>query len=285
MLSRKTRIFIAGLLILCASGCRKVQTGLQGNHVPFTTATDRKPVGPEVSSLHVATLAGSVRVVGDAEDEVRVEASVKIERTRAKTESDTGSFADHVMIDIQGGTLSVTDAHMNQDDRSDWHVSLVIHAPARLAATVSATAGEIQVDGMNADLNLTSDAGRIMVKGERLASVAARATTGAIDIRAGSIRGGVDATVGVGDVSVRVTTSAPTENVSLKADAGNVLLELPQEAPGTYRAKSEIGHVSISGREGITVTRSGLGAHAEGRVGEGGPTYDLTANVGAVTIR
>ena len=278
-------IFIVGVLVLCASGCRKTRIGASDKYAPFTEVALEEAVSSEVTSLRVATLAGKIRVVGGPENKIRIEAEVKIRRTRAKKEAGPGEFADHIRLETQGEELTVVDAHMDQSDKDDWRVSFVIHAPARLAAAVSVTAGEIQVDGMESDLDLRNDAGKIGVTSEKVGSVTARAAAGLIDIRAGSIAGGVEATAAVGSVSLRVTESPPIRDVRLESEAGDVLLELPQDSPGTYRAKSSIGSVSISGREGITVTRSGLGAQAEDTVGEGGPVYELTANVGAVTVR
>lgn len=284
MCRNRVRIVVVGVLVLGPWGCRRF-IGSGDSFIPFTKVTDRQSVGTEVTSLQVATLVGEIRVIGGTEDEVRVKASVKIKKARANKEAQTGEFADHVRLQIQDGKLTVADAHMDQPDKDDWHVSLVVQAPARLAARVSATAGRIQVDGMAADLDLSNDAGEIVVSGESIGSLSAHTRAGSIDVRAGTIGGPVEATASVGNVAVEVTKVPPTNDVRLGAETGNVVLGLPEASPGTFRAKTDVGNVDISGREGITVTRSGLGATAAGTIEEGGPTYDLSVKVGAVTVR
>ncbi|MCP4593195.1 MAG: DUF4097 family beta strand repeat protein, partial [bacterium] len=273
-------ILIATGLMICTPGCRKIGSGNR-TYVPFATVSERQPVDTTVTNLRVSTVVGTVRIIGSNIDEVRVEADVKLEQDRADKETEPGKFADHVRLEMQSGVLTVADAHMDQPDTSDWRVSLTVHVPARLAATAVVTAGSLAVEGMTSDLNLKNDAGEIRVAAERIGNVSARAAAGLIDLRAAAVDGSVSASADVGSVKLHIADSAPTGDVTLEAQAGDIVLELPKGATGTFRAHSSVGIVSFAEPMGIAVTRSGLGARAEGTVGEGGPTYTLTANVGA----
>lgn len=285
MLRERPRYVVVAVLTLCVVGCEKRGGLSRSSHVPFAEVAARHPVAIEVTRLHVASLAGGIEILGTDEDQVRVEAKVQIRRKRANNESGTGEFADHVRLEVADGQLTIADAHMDQPDNDDWRVSLVVHAPARLGTTVALTAGRIRVADMQADLDLDTKGGEIVVRVGQVGAVTAFVAGGSIDIQAKAIGGPVDASVDGGQVSLRVSESPPTADVRLCTTAGRVTLELPKGSPGTFQATSTVGSVSMPDWGGVEVTRTGLGASAQGTIGQGGPTYKLSTTTGEVVVR
>ena len=276
---------ITGMLTLGLCGCPQARLATSPSYVLLTQVYGEHDIPPEVNSLHATVLNGSIEIIAGPDNKVSVQAEVKIKKDRLKPDQPKGEFADHVRLEIKDGNLTVTDAHLNQPDQSDWQLSVVIHAPARLAVTASTTAGSLTTDGMTADLDLKTEAGRITIKGDRIASATAKVTAGAIDLQAATATGPIKASVVTGQVTVHITDTAPTKDVRLETATGNVMLELPKDAPGTFAAQSRIGSVEFPGRQAVTVKRVGLGAEAAGTIGKEGPNYDLTADVGNVTVR
>lgn len=274
-----------GLAILVWAGGAPGCGDSLDDHVPLVTVSDEKPVPATVTRLRVAAKAGNVQIVGVANGEVRVEAKVKVREDRLDEGVEPGGFEDHVDLEVVGETLRIADAHMAAPDKDDWLVSFVIHVPSRLAAEVSLAAGRIKVEGMRSGLDLVVSAGEAIVEAELVGRLTVKVDAGSIDVRVGTVTGEVDMRSSAGQVLLDVTDAPPTHDVRLEANAGSVVLALPKGAPGTFKASSTVGSISTPGGGGLQVTRSGLGATAEGTVGQGGPTYRLTADVGNVTIR
>ncbi len=279
-LSAASALLLTGLV-----GCPDYVADTMSSHVDFTTVRGEHPVPPEVLVVEVSSFAGNVEVVGTSANTVVVEAKVKLEKGRAATVTNKGDFADHVRMVQSGDRLIVADAHMEAPDSSDWHVSFIISTPASTTLAVSLGAGTVQVEGVTADLDLQSRAGEIRVIGDSIGAVKATTMAGEVRLRAGRLDGPVDASVTVGEVELEVEDVPPTKDVHLKSGTGDVVLELPAGSPGVFKAKSEVGGINLSGRKGLTVTKTELGASASGTVGQGGPTYDLSVSIGQITIR
>lgn len=271
-------------LLAFAPGCERWINGMVSSSlVPFTQVSGHEPITTDVSRLVIRNGIGDVTVKADAAEEVRIEAEVKIKEGRA-LEADRGTFADHVTVTVSGDTMTIVDAHQGQPDKDDWSVTLVVHAPGRLAVEVDNGVGAVEVEGTESDVKLTTGVGEVTVRAPAAGRVIGTTGVGDVDIRLETVTGTVKADTGTGGVTLAVTAKPICKEVKLTAGVGDVRLKIPPESAGTFACVAGVGSVVVRNHEGLKATQSGVGAKAKGTVGQGGPNYTLETGVGSVTV-
>ncbi len=291
--SLSVSLMLIALVAASSPGCKKfgldsvTRKTSTSPMVSFASVTDRKAVGAEISGLEIALRAGTIKIVGDEGSDLQIKAEVKVRKSRLDggITPSPGSFSDHVRVDMVDGKIQISSVHMDADDADDWQIYLVVRVPARLATTAKIAAGVLAVEGMQSSLNLNNAAGKISIKSDIVGAVTAISGASSIDVLVGAVTGPVSAEVGAGNVSLIVTNASPTHDVRLVSGTGNIILDIPDNSPGTYSVKSAVGVVRVSGQGDLKVKRSAVGSMVEGVVGEGGPVYKLRNSVGKITIR
>lgn len=246
----------------------------------------------DAAALRVTNLAGSVRIVpGDGD--VILRASVKASddalaaavRLEQQRDGDTTSvtvllpegidevrYEDElfrrldVRLEYEGRRIRV-----RSNDGTAVRVDLELQVPAATALELRQGVGDVSSGGVNADLNLSLNYGRLRAADGRGALVAVT-RAGDIDVR--SQRGQLDVRTGSGDVDVENmlgTTRARTGSgdVTLRGVDGDMQVETGSgdleltDIIGSLRARTGSGDVDIGG----------LGA---------GPTLDIATGSGDV---
>jgi len=250
--------------------------------VPFTDVTGQHALPDGVKRLVVSNRVGQVTVLPDGAGEVRVEAGVRLDSDRVATTA-KGNFADHVLITVDGETLTVVDAHTGQPDHDDWALELTVHAPPGLGLNVKNGVGDMRVSGSWGAVFLETGVGDARFTGAAAGELSAVTGVGDIHLTVESVAGTVSGKSGTGGVRLTVAT-APTQDVKLTTGVGDVSLKLPAGAPGSFALDTGVGSVHVPGLAGIAVSKSGPTAKAAGTVGTGGPNYTLSTGVGAIHI-
>jgi hypothetical protein len=251
--------------------------------VALTQVSGQQSISENTAKLVVKNGVGDVTVLAEDVDVVRVEAKVKIKESRA-AETPPGDFADHVTVSVDDGALTVANAHLDQADKEDWSVDLVIRAPPNLAVRVDTGVGDIKVTGTQTDVQLAVGVGDITVMAPAAEDVLATAGVGDVDLTVETARGRVKAESGTGDVALAVTAAPPVRKVKLTTGVGDVTLKIPQGSSGTFACETGVGSVMVTGHEGINTSKSGTSAKAKGTIGQDGPDYELETGVGNVVI-
>ncbi|MFH1419334.1 MAG: hypothetical protein ABII12_13755 [Planctomycetota bacterium] len=274
---------LAAGCILPMAGC---DAGARGSLVQFATVCGEQAISAEVDEVRVRTRVGDISIIGGAQECVSVTADVRIRAGHASAVDDQGEFADHVNMVVRGRRLIIEDAHTGQPDHEDWGVSLVVRLPRRLA-TVDAFSGVgmLRVEGASGIAKLSTGVGGIVLRSPSTAGIVAESGVGGISVTVGDVLGSVKASSGTGDVSLQVTGTPPSKDVHLGTGTGSVDLSLPAGAAGRFRMATGTGSIRVSGHEGVSVKRSLVGGCAEGTVGKGGPTYDISTGTGSIVLR
>lgn len=249
--------------------------------VPFTQVSSQMAIEQNTSRLLVENRMGNVTFLAGAVDDVRVDADVRIRQRLAETTA-KGGFADHVNVTVSDGMLRVADAHTGRPDEREWGVNLVVRVPARLSIEANNVLGNIEVEGTQADLEVVSKTGSLVVRTQRAGRVEGASGTGDVRVTAVTVDGPVYLASGTGSIALAVTGTPPTRDVILQSGTGGVRLAIPPNSPGRFRMSSGTGSIHVASYSGIQMTKSLVGAEAKGTVGKGGPTYRLSTGTGSI---
>lgn len=269
----------AGSLLMGLAGCS--HGTVVDPLVPFTQVSGQVAINDDTTRLLVENHVGSVTVLADAGRGVRIDADVRIRQRLAGTTA-KGGFPDHVKAAVTDGTVRVADAHTGQPDEREWGVNLVVRIPARLSVEANNAVGSIEVEGTEANLELVSKTGHVIVQTPRAGRVEGNSGTGDVKVTVAAVDGPVYLGSGTGSVVLAVTGTPPTRDVTLRSGTGGVRLKIPGGSPGRFRMSTGTGSIRITNHPGIHVTKSLTGAEAKGTVGVEGPTYRLGTGTGSI---
>jgi hypothetical protein len=209
----------------------------------------------ENGELSIENVNGSVRVASWDEPQVRIEA-VKAAGTREALER------IHVRVEGEGDRVRVK----TELPRGPW-----FGRGGKVDYTVTAPRGaRLRVENVN---------GRVEI---RRMDGAVRASTVNGSLEANEIGGAIDASTVNGTVEVGVVRVDPSGSSSLKTTNGSVRLRLPADAAVEIEGSTVNGsaHCDFDLQEGATVTRK----RVHGRIGAGGPRFELAAVNGSLHV-
>lgn len=66
---------------------------------------------------------------------------------------------------------------------------------------------------------------------------------------------------------------------------GSLCLTLPKQTAGSYRLQSEDDSLSLSSCKDFQIRKDVSGETAIGRIGKGGPTFDLLSTTGSISLQ
>jgi DUF4097 and DUF4098 domain-containing protein YvlB len=272
------------VLTVFGPGCERWLNGLVGDRFVDLTRVSSEEAAPSgTSRLAVKNSIGDVTVLAEAIEVIRIEAEVRIKESRA-TETEPGTFADHVEISVADGTVTIADAHLDQPDKDDWSIAMVIRMPEGLAVKVDNGVGDVQVEGTRSELMLATGVGDVTVEAPGAKELVVTTGVGNVEIEVEKSAGKVKAQTGTGNVALAVTSAPPTRKVKLSTGVGDIRLKIPPDASGSFTCETGVGSVRVTGHEGISTSKSGASAKAKGTIGQGEPVYELEAGVGNVVI-
>ncbi len=144
--------------------------------------------------------------------------------------------------------------------------------------TCSSTSGEITVCGGTGDREISSTSGDVWVK-ELSGSVSVSTSSGGIDISGDRGCGNMESTSG--DVCLSLVELSG--DIFVSTTSGEVTMELPKEASLKFEAGTTSGEINTFFDDALKFSKRGN--HAEGTVGSGERTVEITTTSGDVRIK
>lgn len=166
----------------------------------------------------------------------------------------------------------IEDHNLRQHVRIDYDVIV----PPQTQLKTATGAGNQRIQGIQLAVKARSGAGNITVE---QCTGDARLETGAGSIDVRDAEGALDLATGAGSVDVRGT---PKHDWRLRVGAGRIHLKVPRASSFDLDARSGFGAVSIA--SGLKVDGSISSRRVQGKVGNGGPTVDLSSGAGSINI-
>lgn len=266
-------------------------------------------------SVNVSTSGGSINMIGQNSNEVRIEMYVR-SNGRYLDPSDTDLSDYDIQIDSNGSTVYAE----AKRKRSGWNlfgsernisISFVVYAPENSTVSGRTSGGSVSAENIVNSLSLRTNGGSINVN-NIAGEVELRTSGGSINIEnasgnihgrtsggsvsAGNINGTADLRTSGGsirlkDISAKI--SAHTSGGSIRGDfltfendidlqtsGGNIEINLPDVSDF---------NVDLRGQRVNTELRNFTGEfekdHIEGRIGRGGPMLTARTSGGSVNLR
>ncbi|HUG41609.1 MAG TPA: DUF4097 family beta strand repeat-containing protein [Longimicrobiales bacterium] len=149
----------------------------------------------------------------------------------------------------------------NSVQRNDVRVEFVVEVPARVRFAGATVNGDVDADGIGADVRASTVNGDVDVR-----------TTGFAEAR----------TVN-GDIMLRLGRSSFTQDVEFGTVNGSITIEMPEGLNADFRASTVNG--SIDSDFPITVTGKVSRRSLRGTIGSGGPELRLSTVNGSIRLR
>lgn len=213
--SRKVSIawkVAASLAALWAVAWGAAQVVTQLAHEEHTTVTEYDAAG--LTTLDVATDAGSVTVVGTTSDTIRVTAHIS-DGLRA---TDERQEVDGDRLVLRTGCPAFFSSFCN--------VTYTVELPARMDLRIRLDNDDIRVTGVEGGVDAHTDNGNVLVRGSGASELVLSSDNGtveAVDLRATDVQAGSEN----GDVDL--TFLRPPTAVRATSDNGDVTVEVPDD--------------------------------------------------------
>ncbi|MEU5941846.1 DUF4097 family beta strand repeat-containing protein [Micromonospora sp. NPDC047548] len=182
--------------------------------------------------------ASDVRVVGGDYDEVRIERTLKWDRTKPRV-TETWS----------GTTLQISHDCQDNTVLSACSVDYFVQLPANVAIQAETSSGDVSVDGLTGRIKLDVVSGDVEVKADSTA-VDVHATSGAVTVSNGASGASIETVSG----EIRAEFTAAPGTVRARSTSGDVTIHLPAPADG-YRLDIK----SVSGDQDVSLPSAPTG--------------------------
>lgn len=218
---------------------------LLGSPASAQTEYERRFDAPAGGAVEISNVAGSVTVVGWDRKEVEVRGVL-------------GRGVDGVDASSRGGTLRIEVGHRSRDGHAG-SAELEIRLPRGSRLAIESVSAEVQVSGVDGDLDLESVSGSLAVRG-RPRSVDAQTISGDVDIEGASesvaaesvngtivVRGGVEIEADSVSGSIRLPDVEGVQRVDLGVVSGRI------ELSGSLAKGAEVEISSHNGSIDVTL--------------------------------
>jgi hypothetical protein len=102
------------------------------------------------------------------------------------------------------------------------------------------------------------------------------------DLHASGFTGSLDASVSTGQAIVTMAAVGGSQHISLDTAVGRIVLRLPERSDAKIAAETSVG--AIQSDFPLSIQREIVGSHANGTLGTGSATIDLSTATGAIAI-
>jgi hypothetical protein len=260
-------IVVGSILLVCAAltACTVAAAGaLQGILVATSparaTVTRQFAVGA-LPSVQINADAANIQVAQGSTGQVGVTLT---KETHAITRSLAQQDLDAITLDTQQSGDRVT-IRVNTPDGVGFFgagrrsINLLVTVPPTANASVTSSAGNVDIDDITGKINVEISAGNVTMSGVTMSgSSSVRASAGNMDIQ---------------------SALAPETNLDLSSSAGNVDLTLPSDTRAHVEATTSLGNASVSGfphATGVSNTRNDISTDLNPN-----PDSTVTAHVSA----
>ncbi len=254
----RTHLVIMLVVLALASGSCNVRILATGSHESIGVVESSISV-PGLKSLKVRVGAGSITVIEGASGEVKISADVLYDGGEKKA----GRRADltkDVKVDVNGGALTVSDAHMSASDQNAWQSKLTLTVPAGLELDLDVAAGACHTSASTPKLKARVAAGDLVISGAALGEIDAKTSTG----------------------ELKISSKGTLGNVMAEVGAGSLVIEVPSAFTGDVDLATSVGNVTLKGTPELKVAREVTSASCRGKIGSGATTVRGRTGTGDV---
>jgi hypothetical protein len=250
-------------------------------YVPIGRLTASLDAGEDVKWLNVFSGVGSITLKPAPAEQISVRADVSV-RASAREKFAAADLTRDLSLATSAGIATITNRHDQEGERSLFKIDFEIAAPARLQWTIMRAIGEVKVEAQDNSVVANVLVGTVEVTGAvRHLELVVAVGKARADLKS---LGGGSIVVTTGDAKCTVRESGPTERLELITTTGDVELELPPTAANEIDLLSAMGGCDVSNAPNVKPVSAGLGRHAQGTVGAGGPRITANASVGNVRL-
>ena len=207
------------------------------------------------SEVRIGNISGNVTVTGYDGDSVVVNA-IKDGPDRDKVEIEDKSAGDRVDI----GVKYPEHCNCRVDVRFEVKVPRSISYNFRHISSVS---GDVEVSGVTGKLHASSVSGNVQVK---------------------DVTGSVNASAVSGNVEVDISRLEGTDSMKFSSVSGNVNVMLPNNLDADIQMSSLSGSLKTDFPIEVKERKYGPGRSAQGRVGNGSRTLNVSAVSGSISL-
>ena len=206
-------------------------------------------------AIRIGNISGNVTITGYDGDSVIVTA-IKEGPDRDKVEIEDKSTSDRV------------DVGVHYPERCNCHVDVrfEVKVPRSISYDfrhLSSVSGDVDVSGVTGKLHASSVSGNVRVK---------------------DVTGAVSASAVSGNVEVDIDRLEGTDSMKFSSVSGNVNVSLPSSLDADIQMSSLSGSLKTDFPIEVKERRYGPGRSAQGRVGSGSRTLNMSAVSGSVSL-
>lgn len=226
-------------------------------------------------SINIRNISGDVKITGYDGEAVLVTAFKE------------GRNLDRVTIEDQssGNSIDVRARYPENCEDCDVSVRFEVKVPRGVAYrfnSISSISGEVEVTGVNGDLNAKSISGEVTVN-----DVNGKVTVSSVSgsVRVGKIEGMVNAKSTSGNVEVEILSlEGGAGNMEFGSVSGNVRVRMPGNLDANVALSTMTGDLKTDFPLTIEESKWGSGRKANGRIGSGARSLKLSSVSGDVNL-
>lgn len=225
-------------------------------------------------AINVRNISGDVRVIGYDGEGVLV------------TGIKEGRNPEMVTIEDQssGNSIDVRVRYPERCNDCDASVRFEVKVPRGIAYrfnSISSVSGEVEVAGVNGEVNAKSVSGEVTVN-NAAGSVNASSVSG--NVRVGKVEGTVNAKSTSGNVEVEILSLEGTGSMEFHSVSGNVRVKMPGNLDASVNLSTMSGDLKTDFPLTIEESKIGSGRKASGRLGSGSRNLKLSSVSGDVDL-
>ena len=208
----------------------------------FVRVQDARPFDASIRELKIRTQIGEIRVVRSKDAELKIKARIRADASRTDLEKAGRTFDDHVRVTVEGGVVTIADAHKDAPDKHAWAVSLTVATPRAVPIECRTGVGSVDVQLARGIVSLHTGVGDVKLTENTIDSIVAKTGAGSVMIGVEQITKSLKASTGAGHVGLRIENASGT----VDANTGEVIPEITEEQVRTAALADFIPEADIA---------------------------------------
>jgi DUF4097 and DUF4098 domain-containing protein YvlB len=233
-------------------------------------------------TVRIMNVSGDVKITGGDGNTVVVNA-FKEGRDRDKIEIEDLSTGNGVELKVRYPRCGSSEENRHGCSyEADVRFEVTVPRSLNLSLErINTASGNIQVTGVDANINVNTASGDVTVADSH-GSVRAATASGTMRIR--NVTGQVSASSASGDVEVDITRLEGSENMNFATASGDVNVRMPFDLDADVSMSTVSGNIKTDFAIEVKEPRYGPGRNAEGRIGNGTRKVRLASASGDISL-
>lgn len=232
-------------------------------------------------SVKVSNVSGTIKVTGTDGNSVIVQAS-REGRDRDQVEIEDLSAGNSVELRVRYPKCNWNENHENCNVQAS--VRFEVQVPRTIAlnfAKFNTASGDIQVDQVQANLQVNTASGEVTVTNSR-GDIRANSASGDVLVR--NVAGQVKANTASGNVEVEIAKLEGNDDMSFNSASGDVRVKMPSDLDADVSMSTVSGKINTDFPIEVKEHKYGPGSSASGRLGNGTRRVRLATASGDLSL-